>query len=107
MIPQQRPDVEELDAFLKGPLDVRSLSLSILMILAIGGMLYIARVVIMPTIVGQRLTLNPVAIFIWLTLWGWLWGVPGILLAAPLLATLKIVCDHVRPLNPVGEFLGD
>ena len=36
MTPQQRPDVEELDAFLKGPLDVRSLSLSILMILAIG-----------------------------------------------------------------------
>jgi predicted PurR-regulated permease PerM len=60
-----------------------------------------------PMIVGQRLTLNPVAIFIWLTFWGWLWGVPGMLLAVPLLATLKIVCDHIRPLNPVGEFLGD
>jgi predicted PurR-regulated permease PerM len=62
---------------------------------------------ITPTIVGRRLTLNPVAIFIWLTFWGWLWGVPGMLLAVPLLATLKIVCDHIRPLNPVGEFLGD
>jgi predicted PurR-regulated permease PerM len=62
---------------------------------------------ITPTIVGHRLTLNPVAIFIWLTLWGWLWGVPGMLLAVPLLAALKIVCDHVRPLNPIGEFLGD
>jgi predicted PurR-regulated permease PerM len=60
-----------------------------------------------PMIVGHRLTLNPVAIFIWLTFWGWLWGVPGMLLAVPLLATLKIVCDHIRPLNPVGEFLGD
>jgi predicted PurR-regulated permease PerM len=60
-----------------------------------------------PMIVGHRLTLNPVAIFIWLTFWGWLWGVPGMLLAVPLLATLKIVCDHIRPLNSVGEFLGD
>jgi predicted PurR-regulated permease PerM len=62
---------------------------------------------ITPTIVGRRLTLNPVAIFIWLTFWGWLWAVPGMLLAVPLLATLKIVCDHIQPLNPVGEFLGD
>jgi predicted PurR-regulated permease PerM len=62
---------------------------------------------ITPTVVGRRLTLNPVAIFIWLTFWGWLWGVPGMLLAVPLLATLKIVCDHIQPLNPVGEFLGD
>jgi predicted PurR-regulated permease PerM len=62
---------------------------------------------ITPMIVGQRLTLNPVAIFIWLTLWGWLWGVPGMLLAVPLLAALKIVCDHIQPLNPIGEFLGD
>ena len=62
---------------------------------------------ITPTIVGQRLTLNPVAIFIWLTFWGWLWGVPGMLLAVPLLATLKIVCDHIQPFNPVGEFLAD
>jgi len=60
-----------------------------------------------PMIVGHRLTLNPVAIFIWLTFWGWLWGVPGMLLAVPLLATLKIVCDHIQPLNSVGEFLGD
>jgi predicted PurR-regulated permease PerM len=62
---------------------------------------------ITPTVIGRRLTLNPVAIFIWLTFWGWLWGVPGMLLAVPLLATLKIVCDHIQPLNPVGEFLGD
>ncbi len=60
-----------------------------------------------PTIVGRRLTLNPVAIFIWLAFWGWLWGVPGMLLAVPLLAALKIVCDHITPLNAVGEFLGD
>jgi predicted PurR-regulated permease PerM len=61
---------------------------------------------ITPTIVGRRLTLNPVVIFLWLTLWGWLWGVAGALLAVPLLATFKILCDHLEPLSPIGEFLG-
>ena len=59
-----------------------------------------------PMVVGHRLTLNPVAIFLWLTLWGWLWGVPGMLLAVPLLAIFKIICDHIRPLQPIGEFIG-
>src|SRR5687767_2086986 len=39
--------------------------------------------IITPTILGKRLSLNPVAIFIWLLLWGWLWGIPGTLLAVP------------------------
>jgi predicted PurR-regulated permease PerM len=63
--------------------------------------------IVTPTVVGRRLSLNPVAIFIWLIFWGWLWGIAGTLLAVPLLAVLKIVCDHVKPLAAVGEFLGD
>jgi predicted PurR-regulated permease PerM len=63
--------------------------------------------IITPTVLGKRLSLNPVAIFIWLLLWGWLWGIPGTLLAVPLLAVIKIMCDNIAPLAPVGEFLGD
>jgi predicted PurR-regulated permease PerM len=63
--------------------------------------------IITPTVLGKRLSLNPVAIFIWLLLWGWLWGVPGTLLAVPLLAVIKIICDNIAPLAPIGEFLGD
>lgn len=44
-------------------------------------------------------------IFAWLLLMGWLWGVPGALLAVPMLAALKILCDHVDALGPVGKFL--
>ncbi len=62
---------------------------------------------ITPWIMGRRLTLNPVVIFIGLTFWGWLWGVAGALLAVPLLVMLKIICDHTERLAPVGEFLGD
>ncbi len=61
---------------------------------------------ISPTIVGRRLTLNQVAILIGLLFWWWLWGIPGAFIAVPLLATLKIFCDHIEALAPIGEFLG-
>ncbi len=59
-----------------------------------------------PTVLGRRLALNPVAVFTALMLWGWLWGIPGALLAVPLVVTLKIVCDHYEPLAGFGEMLG-
>ncbi|MFH5804966.1 AI-2E family transporter [Alienimonas sp. DA493] len=60
---------------------------------------------ITPSILGGRLNLNPPVIFAWLLLLGWIWGVPGALLAVPILAALKILCDHVDALGPVGKFL--
>lgn len=60
-----------------------------------------------PMVLGRRLTLNPVVIFIGLTFWGWLWGITGALLAVPIMVVLKIFCDHSEPLRPIGEFLGD
>ena len=59
-----------------------------------------------PMVLGLRFTLNPVAIFIWLIFWGWMWGIVGAMLAFPMLTIFKILCDHVRPLTPIGEFLG-
>jgi predicted PurR-regulated permease PerM len=61
---------------------------------------------IAPLILGRRLTLNPVAIFISLVFWWWIWGVPGAFIAVPLIATFKIFCDHIEALAPIGEFLG-
>jgi predicted PurR-regulated permease PerM len=61
---------------------------------------------ILPLVMGRRLLLNPVVVFLWLIFWGWLWGIPGALMAVPLLAILKIVCDRVKPLSAVAEFLG-
>lgn len=59
-----------------------------------------------PVLLGHRLTLNPVAIFIGLSFFFWIWGVPGAFLAVPLLATFKIFCDHITSLAAIGEFLG-
>ena len=67
------------------------------------------------TIVGNLLTpwltsrasrMNPVAVFVGLLAWGWLWGVWGLLLGIPILMIVKAVCDRVDDLKPVGEFLG-
>jgi len=62
--------------------------------------------VITPAILGRRLTLNPLIIFLALMFWTWLWGVPGALLSVPLLMMFKIICNHTRPLAPIGEFIG-
>jgi predicted PurR-regulated permease PerM len=61
---------------------------------------------IVPAVLGNRLYLNPVVIFIGLVYWSWVWGIPGALLAVPMLSIMKIVADSVEPLNPVGELLG-
>jgi predicted PurR-regulated permease PerM len=59
-----------------------------------------------PTVLGRRLALNPVMIFVWLIFWGWVWGVVGAILAVPILAIVKIVADHFKSLAALGEFLG-
>ncbi|WP_448204152.1 AI-2E family transporter [Azospirillum sp. sgz302134] len=59
-----------------------------------------------PTIVGRRLALNPIAVFVSILFWGWMWGIPGALLAVPILAILKILFDAHEPLKPIGALLG-
>lgn len=59
-----------------------------------------------PFILGRRLVMNPIVIFLALLFWGWLWGVPGALIAVPIVVILKIICDNTETLKPVGEFLG-
>jgi predicted PurR-regulated permease PerM len=60
-----------------------------------------------PKIVGSRVHLNPLVVTFSLMLWGFLWDAPGLLLAIPLTAGLKAVCDNVKGLRPIGKFLGD
>ena len=60
-----------------------------------------------PKLVGRQLSLNPVMVFTAVLFWGWIWGIAGALLAIPITATVKIVCDHIEGLSPCGEFLGN
>ena len=59
-----------------------------------------------PTLLARRFELNPVLVIVSLIFWYWIWGIPGALLAVPLLATFKIVCDRIGPLMPLGHFVG-
>ena len=59
-----------------------------------------------PMIYGNRMRLNTVALFIGLVFWWYIWGVPGAILAVPMMAAFKITCDHIESLSPIGEFLG-
>jgi predicted PurR-regulated permease PerM len=60
-----------------------------------------------PKVVGSRVHLNPLVVTIALMLWGVLWGAVGLVLAIPLTAGIKAVCDNVRSLQGYGRLLGD
>ena len=61
---------------------------------------------ITPWLTSRTSRMNPVAVFVGLLAWGWLWGVWGLLLGLPILMIVKAVCDRVDDLKPIGEFLG-
>lgn len=60
---------------------------------------------ITPWVMGRSLTLNPVMVLLSLIFWGWLWGIAGVILAVPILAAFKIFCAHIKPMEPLAEFL--
>ena len=60
-----------------------------------------------PTLMGRAASMNQVAVFVGLLFWSWIWGVWGMLLAVPMMMVIKVICDHVEPLQPVGHLLGD
>jgi predicted PurR-regulated permease PerM len=63
--------------------------------------------VIFPKVVGKRLRLNPLAVTLALLFWAWIWGAMGLILAVPLVAMAKIICDYVDSLRGFGAWLGD
>ena len=58
-----------------------------------------------PMLLARRFTINPVLVILALVFWYWMWGVPGAVLATPMLAITKIFCDRIRPLMAFGHFI--
>jgi predicted PurR-regulated permease PerM len=58
-----------------------------------------------PALVGKRVRLNALSITVALLFFGWIWGGMGLLLAIPLTAALRVICDHTQSLKPVGRWL--
>lgn len=77
-------------------------------LIAAGGFFVINMIesnLVTPAVLGRRLPLNVVALFVGLLFWGWIWGITGAVLAVPLTVMLKIICDHVEGLENVAVFL--
>ena len=83
---------------------------SLSMALMVGGASLVIHAVVgnllTPWLTSKTSQLSPVAVFVGLLAWGWLWGVWGLLLGVPILMMVKAVCDRVEDLKPIGEFLG-
>jgi predicted PurR-regulated permease PerM len=59
-----------------------------------------------PLLLSRKLQLNSVAILLALAFWAWVWGIPGIVVAVPILVTFRVLCAHINSLTIVGDFLG-
>ena len=62
---------------------------------------------LVPFLTSRSSRMNPVAVFVGVIFWGWLWGIWGLLLGIPIMMVAKAICEHVEDLQPVGELLGD
>lgn len=60
---------------------------------------------LIPALVGWRVRLNALALTVSLLFWGWLWGALGLIVAIPITAVIKVICDHVDRWNPIGRWL--
>lgn len=96
-----------VSAALAGFLEFQTISMG----LATGGIVVGVAVLeaygLTPWLTSRAGAMNPAAVFIGLLFWGWVWGLPGLLLAVPMLMVTKAVCDHIEVLQPISSLLGD
>lgn len=79
-----------------------------LLVAAISAVIHtVAGMLLTPWLTSRANSMNPVAIFVGVLAWGWLWGAWGLLLGVPVLVIVKAICDRVDDLKGVGEILGD
>jgi len=88
-------------------LPLNAVPVYVLVVMTVAMLHLVALNVLYPKIVGSRVHLNPLVVTFSLMIWGFLWDAPGLLLAIPLTAGIKAVCDNVKELRAFGKFLGD
>jgi predicted PurR-regulated permease PerM len=106
LIPYLGPLLAVVPPFLSG-LGVVQGTGFIVILLTVFGLHIFAMNVLYPKFLGSRLQLNPLAVTLALLFWGWLWGAMGLVLAIPMTAAIKIICDHVPRYRAVGLWLGE
>jgi predicted PurR-regulated permease PerM len=84
-----------------------SFSSYVVIVLVVVGLHLVALDLLYPKLVGSWVHLNPLAVIVAIMVWGWMWGAIGLLLAVPITAGLKAVCDNVPSLAGWGRLLGE
>ena len=105
MVPYIGAVLAWLPAFLIALAKWRTISKFVLIAAVLMTTHFLALNLVAPQLVGRRVRLNAVAITIALLFWGWVWGGMGLLLAIPITATLRVICDHTESLKPIGRWL--
>jgi len=78
---------------------------AVVAVLVYVGLATIESQLVTPLILGRRLEMNAVVIFVSVAFWGWIWGIVGAMIAVPVLVALKVFSDHVESMHGLGEFL--
>lgn len=81
-------------------------TIAVVIFFTLGSLQFTIGNLIEPRIMGRTLELSPTIVFISMLFWGFFWGFWGVVLAVPLTAVAKIVCEHVNSLRPIAVLLG-
>jgi predicted PurR-regulated permease PerM len=105
MVPYLGAVLAWFPGFLLAVIKWKSISHFWLIAMVLTGIHVIAQNLIAPQLVGRQVRLNAVAITVALLFWGWVWGGMGLILAIPLTAALRVICDHVESWKPIARWL--
>lgn len=105
MVPYLGAVLAWFPGFLLAVIKWKSVSHFWLIAIVLTGIHVIAQNLIAPQLVGRQVRLNAVAITVALLFWGWVWGGMGLILAIPLTAALRVICDHVESWKPIARWL--
>jgi len=104
-IPYLGPMAAALMMLLAGVLTFETLPAAVAPMLAMVGIHAVEANIVSPLTLSRRLELNPLAVFVAVLLWGWLWGIPGALIAVPALLGLRIACHRIRAMRKWAAYL--
>jgi predicted PurR-regulated permease PerM len=105
VIPYFGPAAVTIAASLAAFLQFHSVSMMALTGGLVAGVACVEAYVITPGLTSRTAEMNPAAVFIGLIFWGWLWGLPGLFLAVPIVMIAKSISDHVEALQPLATLL--
>jgi len=105
MVPYIGAVLAWVPGFLLAVLKWKTLSHFGLIALVLTSIHVVAQNLIAPQLVGRQVQLNAVAITISLLFWGWVWGGMGLILAIPITAALRVICEHTHSWKPVARWL--